>query len=306
MLAGLDAYNGNFLADLAITETNIGRENQQVSSGVRVSQPSDDPGAIGSILDYQDSIDQITQEQTNLGLATTAATAADGALQSASTLMDQLVSLASQGASSTVTAAARTTFAQQVQGIESQLVSLANTTVQGRFIFGGDDPQTQPYIFNWSSPEGVVQNSTPTNTGALQNVQGGSIVPRMTAQEIFDARNPDGTAAPGNVFQAAYSLGQALQNNDQAGIETAITSLQSGVAQLGQASAFYGNVENWIQASQQTATQDSANLQQALSNMRDTDVAAVATQMTTDQTALQAALAAHGSLTVRSLFSYLG
>ncbi len=306
MLAGLDAYNGSFLADLANIETNLGRENQQISSGVRVSQPSDGPGAINSILDYQDSIDQLTQEQTNLGLATTNATAADGALQSASTLMDQLVSLGSQGASSTATAATRSTLAERVQGIESQMVSLANTTIQGRFIFGGDDPQTQPYTFNWSSPEGVVQNSTPTNTGTLQNLQGGSIVPRMTAQQIFDARNPDGTPASGNVFNAIYTLGQALQNNDQTGIQTAITSLQSGVAQIGQATTFYGSVENWIQDSQQTATQDSSNLQQALSNIRDTDVVAVATQMTTDQTALQAALAAHGSLTVKSLFSYLG
>ncbi|MBV9502008.1 MAG: hypothetical protein JO138_21770, partial [Acidobacteriaceae bacterium] len=200
----------------------------------------------------------------------------------------------------------RSSIAEQVQGIESQTVSLANTTVQGRFIFGGDDPQTQPYTFDWTSPEGVIQNSTPANTVTLQNVQGSSIIPRITAQQIFDARNPDGTPAPGNVFNAIYSLGQALQNNDQPGIESALTSLKSAVVQLGQASSFYGNVENWIQQSQQDATAEGTNLQQALSNLKDTDIAAVATQMTTDQTALQAALAAHGSLTVRSLFSYLG
>lgn len=306
MIAGLDAYNGGFLADLATIETNIGRANQQISSGMRVNQPSDDPGAINTILEYQGSIDQITQEQTNFAQATTHATAADGALQSASTLMNQLISLGSEGADISATASTRSGIAEQVQGIESQMVSLANTTVQGRFIFGGDDPQTQPYTFGWSSPEGVIENSSPTNTVTLQNLQGSSIIPRMTAQQIFDARNPDGTPAPGNVFKAIYSLGQALQNNDQPGIESALTSLKAAVAQLGAASSFYGTVENWIQQSQQNATADSSNLQQALSHVRDTDIAAVATQMTTDQTALQAALAAHGSLTVRSLFSYLG
>ncbi|MBV8810439.1 MAG: hypothetical protein JO033_17350 [Acidobacteriaceae bacterium] len=306
MIAGLDAYNGGFLADLATIETNIGRENQQISSGVRVDQPSDDPGAINVILEYQSSLDQITQEQSNLSQATTDATAADGALQSASSLMDQLISLGSEAANTSATASTRSSIAEQVQGIESQTVSLANTTVQGRFIFGGDDPQTQPYTFDWTSPEGVIQNSTPANTVTLQNVQGSSIIPRITAQQIFDARNPDGTPAPGNVFNAIYSLGQALQNNDQPGIESALTSLKSAVVQLGQASSFYGNVENWIQQSQQDATAEGTNLQQALSNLKDTDIAAVATQMTTDQTALQAALAAHGSLTVRSLFSYLG
>src|SRR5438270_14001213 len=98
MIAGLDAYNGGFLADLATIETNIGRANQQVTSGVRVNHPSDDPGAINTILEYQSSLDQITQEQANFAQANTDATAADGALQSTSTLMNQLISLGSEGA----------------------------------------------------------------------------------------------------------------------------------------------------------------------------------------------------------------
>jgi flagellar hook-associated protein 3 FlgL len=306
MLAGLDAFNSTFILDLNSTEASITTTNQQISSGIRVNQASDAPGDIASILNYQNQVANITQVQTNLDFASTEANTADGALSSASTLLDQLTSIASEGATGTSTAATRATLAQQVQGIQQQLVRIANTTVQGNYIFGGDDPTTVPYTYNWSASGGVVQNNTASNTATIQDASGDTTIPRMTAQQIFDAQNANGTPAAGNIFQAVYALGQALQNNDQAGIESASDSLQAATTQLGQATTFYGNVENWVQNASEQASSTLTNVQTEVSSLRDTDVAAAATDLSTEQTALSAAIAAHGSLNVKSLFSYLG
>lgn len=309
MLAGLDGFNNGFLADLSNIENRMSAENKQITSGIRVNQASDDPTAIASILDFQRAIDQISQVQNNLNTASTEASAADGALQSASTLLDQLVSIAAQGASSTVSATSRTVLGQQVQQIAGQMVSIADTTVQGRYIFGGDDVTTPPYSFDWTQPDGVVQSASAANlvsTATLRNATGGTINPHMTAQAIFDLRDGSGNPTTGNVFQAIYALGQALQTNNQAGVQAAIPMLQAAVAQVGQATTFYGHVETWIQNAQQDGTQIANNAQQALGTVKDADIAASASQLTLDQTALNAALAAHGSFNTRSLFSYLG
>ena len=306
MLSGIDGANPAFINDLNQIQNRINQTTQQISSGIRVNQASDDPGAVASILDYQNQMDQITQVQTNLQLAGTVAQTADSALQSASSLMNQLISIAAQGASSTSTANDRTTLGQQVQDIEQQLVALANTSLQGRYIFGGDNPSTPPYTFNWASPDGVIANSTPTNTATITDAGGASIIPGMTAQQIFDVQNPPGTPAPGNVFQAVYSLGQALLSNNQAGVQTAVTSISAAATQVEQSNAYYGNTETWIQQANQDASDRLTNLQSLLSSVRDTDVASAATQLATDQTALQAALSAHASLDQKSLFSYLG
>ena len=306
MLSGIAGGNAGFLNDLNQIENRINQTTQQLSSGIRVNKASDDPGAVASILDYQNQIDQITQVQTNLQLASTVAQTADTGLQSASSLMNQLMSIATHGASSTATANDRTTLGAQVQNIEQQLVAIANTTLQGRYIFGGDDPNTQPYTFNWASPDGVIANNTPTNTQTITSAGGASIIPGLTAQQIFDVQNPPGTPAPGNVFQAVYSLGQALLANNQAGVQTALTSIGAAATQLAQSNASYGNTETWIQQANQDASERLTNLQGLLSGARDTDIAAAATQLATDQTALQAALSAHASLNQKSLFSYLG
>ncbi len=303
MLSGLDGFNNSFLADLSNIENRMSSENKQITSGIRVNQASDDPTAISSILDYQRGIDQISQVQNNLNTADTEASAADGALQSASTALDQLVSIASQGASSTVTATTRSVLGEQVQQIAEQMVSIANTTVQGRYIFGGDDPSTAPYAFSWTTPPGGVTPSASagnvSSTTVLRDATGGTTNSRMPAQAIFDSSS-------GSVFQAVYALGQALQTDNQAGVQSAIPMLQAAVAQVGQATTFYGHVETWIQNAQQNGTEITNNLQQALGTVKDADIVASASQLTLDQTALNAALAAHGSLNTRSLFSYLG
>ncbi len=306
MITGIAASNGSFLADLNQLENRISQTSQQVSSGIRVNQASDDPSAIASILDYQNQIDQITQTQTNLDYANTDVKTADGALQSASSLMNQLVSIAAQGATSTATPSSRTELGQQVQQIEQQLVLIANTTVQGRYIFGGDQPTIQPYTFDWSSPDGVVANSTPTNTAVIADASGSTIVPGLTAQQIFDAQNAGGGAAPNNVFAAAYSLGQALLSNDQPGIQNATTAISAAATQVAQSNEYYGNTETWIGQATTDAASRLTNLRTALSGLRDTDVAQAATELQTDQTALEAALAAHASLDNRTLFSFLG
>ena len=307
MLAGLDAFNGTFLSDLNSIEKRITQASQQLSTGYRINQPSDDPGAINAILAFQSQIDSVSQIQSNLSQATTTTNVADSALSSASNILNQLTSIAAHGANSTATPESRSSLATQVRGIEEQLVSIANTTFGGQYIFGGDAATSQPYTFNWSVPGGVVQNSTASATVGITNSDGGSLlVPGQTAQQIFDAKNSDGSPAAGNIFQNVYALGQALQNNDQAGVQAAATALQSSVVQLGQSTTIVGNTLNWLQQSSDAATSKLTNLRSYLSSVRDADAALAATNLTTAQTAEQAAVAAHGSLQIKSLFSYLG
>jgi flagellar hook-associated protein 3 FlgL len=306
MIAGIQGYNQSFLADLNQLENKIAQANRNISSGYRVNQASDDPSAIGSILSYQDQLAHIKQVQSNLSAANVNAQTADGALQTAATLLDKLTSLGASGASSGVSAETRATLAQQVQAVEEQLVSVANTNVGGHYIFGGDSGSTAPYTFDWTSPAGVLQNSTSENTSTLHDADGNSISPGLTAAQIFDARDSSGAPTANNIFNAAYSLGQALLNNDQAGIQSALDLVKNGVAQMGQVTTSYGNIQSWIGQSTDAASAKQNSITQALTAVRDTDVPTEATQLTLTQTALDAALAAHGNLNTKSLFSYLG
>jgi flagellar hook-associated protein 3 FlgL len=306
MLSGIAASTASFLIDLNSTEQRISRDNQQLSSGIRVNVASDDPAAVTPLLDDQNQIAQITQLLSNLNRQQPVVSTADGALQTASGLMNQLISIGTQGATGTATADSRTSLGEQVQQIQQELVSLANTNVQGQYVFGGDASHSQPYTYDWSSSEGVVSSGSPTNTTAIYGLDGSSIIPGLTAGQIFDAQLPNGGGPdPGNVFQAVYQLGTALFNNDQTAIQNAVASLQTAAAHVSQSSTVYGDVENWIQQTVTTANSRSSNLTNAISGLRDTDIAAAATDLSQGQVAMDAALSAQASLPTKSLFNYL-
>lgn len=300
MLKGIQGQNPAFLTDLSRIQSRISTANKQITSGYRVNQASDDPGAISSIISLQGQIDHLTQTQNNLATAKAQNETADSALQTATTIIDQLTSIASQGATDTTTSTTRTNLADQVQQLASQLVGIANTSANGQYIFGGDQPTTAPYTFNWTSvTNGVVSNSTAAATALLDDGSGSTISAGMSAATIFDSGS-------NSIFAAVYSLGQALATNNVAGVQTALGSLKTAGSYLSQVSATYGDRESWIAHATDSASTRLTDLQGSLAAVRETDLPSAITQMTTDQTALQAAISAHASLSTKSLFDYLG
>jgi flagellar hook-associated protein 3 FlgL len=306
MLSGIAASNTNFLNNLNADEARISKDNQEISSGVRVNVASDDPTAVIPLVDDQNQIAGINQTITNLDQQQTVLQTADGALQTASSLLNQLISLGTEGATSTSSAASRASLGEQVQEIQQQLVALANTSVNGQYVFGGDSPYNQPYTYKWSASEGVVSGGSPTNTQTTEGLDGASIVAGQTAGQIFDAKLPGGSPDPGNVFQAVYQLGTALLANDQTGVQTALSSLQTAANHLSEANVQYGESEDWVQEELTEANNRSTSLTGEVSDLRDADVASLATDLSQGQVSLQAALSAEASLPNRSLFSYLG
>jgi flagellar hook-associated protein 3 FlgL len=191
-------------------------------------------------------------------------------------------------------------LADQVKQLAQQLAGIANTSANGQYVFGGDNATVAPYTFDWTAgTNGVVSNSTGSATTLLDDGAGSTINAGTSASNIFDS-------SASSIFAAVYSLGQSLSNNDVAGVQTALSSLKTAGRYLSQVSASYGDRENWIAQASDAANSHLTTLQASLASVRETDLPSAITQMTTDQTALQAAISAHASLSMKSLFDYFG
>jgi flagellar hook-associated protein 3 FlgL len=97
----------------------------------------------------------------------------------------------------------------------------------------------------------------------------------------------------------------ALLANDQAGIATALANLKTAQDSLNSSLAYYGGVQN--QVADATAATSSIGLQLTanLSAVRDADVVAVTSDLTTAQLQLQAAFSARAKYPATSLFNFL-
>jgi flagellar hook-associated protein 3 FlgL len=311
MITNVDPQAAMFLASLNIVQNSLAQASQQVSSGLKINVASDAPDQIGTLLQLRANLQKNTQIQSNLTLAQTDANAADSALQSSIQLMDSAVSLATQGASATLDASSRATIAQQVQSIEQQMVSNSQTTVQGRFIFSGDDDGSPEYQWDATATNPAVAQfpagTTPQATHVLEDPAGGTFPTSLTAQQIFDDQDSStGQPATDNVFNALNTLYQALMNNDTTGITNSITLVQAASTHLNTMDAFYGNVQDQIQNANTFATNYNVQLQTQIGDIEDADIPTAATELTQANTQLQAAMQMEGQMPHTSLFNYLG
>ncbi len=293
-----------FLVNLQQIQNRASLAGRQISSGLRVSVASDDPDMISSILQLRAQMAGIQQTQQNLSNVTPQVTGGEEAIQQAIQVMDTASSLAMQAAGSTSTAADKLQEIPQVQGILQQLVSLSQTAVNGQYIFSGDQGGQPQYVL---APGGnsVQQVTQPGPPGQIEDSNGVKISIGLTAQQVFDDRDANNNPLPDSVFGAVTGLLTALQNNDSAGISTALTNLQSASAYLNNQSSVYGAAQNNLTAASSTASQTLVQLQQQLSTEQDTDVAAASLDLTQATTAEQAAMASEAMLKPQSLFTYL-
>jgi flagellar hook-associated protein 3 FlgL len=305
MIQNSGAVSQQFLTNLQLLQQQMAETQQQLSSGSKISQASDAPNAVGDVLQLESDLSRVSQVTSNLNLVSGQVNSAESALETATTLLDQVSSLASQGAGSTVSAASRATFSQQVGQILSSLVAASQTQFNGAYVFGGDQPTSASYQVDLNNPNGVDRLVTTQSTALIQDASGITFAASKTAQDIFDHRNSDDTLASDNIFAAVNSLRVALANNDTAGINTAISSIKTAQDYLSQQLAFYGGVQNQISNAQDVAQKFQLQDQTALSGVKDTDIPAASVALAQQQASFQAAIQAESTVPRTSLFSFL-
>jgi flagellar hook-associated protein 3 FlgL len=301
MVSGLKPSTEQFLNDINRIAAEMTTAQTQLSTGLRVNVVSDAPDVISPLLQAQANLSTAQQVSSNLGQVSTEVNTGEQALESATSLYDQVQTLSAEGATSTQTPSGRVSIAQQLQSIEQQMVGLANTSVNSRYIFAGDADRTQPYSFDatQADPVSVYQGSASTRT--IQGPNGTTFPVALTAQQIFDSADPTT-----NVFTSINNMVTALNNNDQTAISAANAGLPAVSTYLNNQLAFYGTAQNAISGATTSATTLVTQLQSQIGGMQDADETQSILELTQAQTEQQAALQSFQQIPRTSLFDYLG
>jgi flagellar hook-associated protein 3 FlgL len=300
MLSSLDSAAQSFLTGLDQIQQRLNNAQAELTTGLKINKASDSPGQVAELWQARSNLDQVQQTGSNLSRVQTEVNTAQSVLQTAVSLVERAQTLGAQGATDTATAQTRQALGAELGSILQQLVSTANTTVDGRYIFSGDDDQQAAYSIDLtqSSPTSSYQGSPATRQ--VQGPDGSPIMVSETAQQIFDSSN-----AQQNVFVSINNLRQALLNNNSSGISSAMADVQTSNAYLNQQLAFYGTVQNRVDSAVSFSQTYQTQLQSELSGIQDADEAQAITQLTQAQTQLQAALVSRAKIPHTSLFDFL-
>ena len=139
----------NFISAMTTLESNLSQTQNQISTNLSFTTPSQNPVAAGAVNQYTQALTQSQQYDTNANSAQGRLSIEDNALSQVQSALQSLRDLALQANSGTQSDQNRAAIATQATQIQSSLVSLANTQDgNGEYIFGGFATQTQPFALS--------------------------------------------------------------------------------------------------------------------------------------------------------------
>ena len=258
----------------------VGKAQGEISSGLRVQAPGDDPQAAGLLIRHKFDQAQTTAIQNGAQSAADELNAADSALGSVSTVIARAQVLATQFGNDTYTADDRATAANEVDGLYKQALGSLNTRFGDRYIFGGYGDNQAPF-----ADDGTYQG----DTGVRQVEVAPGVYEDASIRADVTAKGVGGGV---DILQTLTDLSTALRSNDSDAIRASITSLQTGTNQVSAAQSQAGTSVNIFTSTVNTCAAQVTDEKKVVGELGDADVMDASTKLSLAQYALNATLTA--------------
>jgi flagellar hook-associated protein 3 FlgL len=278
----------------------LARSQEQLSTGRQINRPSDSPTGTNSAMRLREELSAAAQHARNAsdGLAWLGRT--DNTLTTMVDASRRARDLILQGANGATGQQARDAIAAELTQIRESLLSLANTQHLGRPIFGGATAGEVAFTELPADPaNGLPKRVEFAGTTHAVTRQVGTGVDVAINTIGTDAFGPDG----GNVFDVLDRAITTLTTggNPAAQLDDLDAAMKQMMTALADVGTRYGRVESAL-ASVNSATLD---MQSALSEVENVDIAKAIVDLQMQEVAYQAALGATARVIQPSLLDFL-
>lgn len=195
-------------------QTKLAKVQQQLSSGLKMTAPADDPAAAVRVLDLEGSIAKTNQYQSNISAARGRLTLEESALDASGNILDRAKELTMQGMNDSLNSTDRLSVKFEVDQLIQELAATANTqNANGEFIFSGSLSKVAAFKLNSATGEYVYQGGT-----------------QQRALQISPTRQVADGDLGFNVFENVNSTSLAVDENGKRSIFSTLKSLSDGLA----------------------------------------------------------------------------
>jgi flagellar hook-associated protein 3 FlgL len=284
-------------------ETNISEANsrlyklqQQLSTGKKLQQPSDDPLATTQIMKFDRVLARTEQFRENIAVSERRLSYQETTVDSVVTSLQRAQEISIRGNSGGMSDNDKKILASELDEIVNHLAALMNTQdAQGEYMFSGYRGNTQPYTLN------------ATGTGYDYNGDSGARFLEIGENSNIQSTDPgsdffgDGSD---NVLNHVIGLKTALQNDTDTtasaeGLNRWYENVVSKQAQL-------GSRLRVLEDQEVNLTDLKVFTESTRSLFADTDYYEAISRLSLESTALQAAYQSFGKVQQMSLFNYVG
>jgi len=280
---------------------------EQLTSGKRVSKPSDDPAAAAAAERALAAESRSKAQLRALDSSRHAMQLSESALGDAGEMMQQARELLVNAGNGSYTDADRKIIGDALRGLRNDLLAVANRSDgAGRYIFGGQGADGHPLL---DIPGGVAYNAA---SGQLMGASGEASPLSIDGQAAWlqapDAANPGGSLS---VFDVMDRVAGELLTAGRTSAQIALT-VSSGLGDIDSTAnnlsawrARTGEALNRIDGIGERLSQTTLDAQRDRSDAEDLDMLQAISDFQNKQTGYDAALKAYSTVQQMSLLQYL-
>lgn len=267
---------------------------QEMSSGMRITSLGDDPAAAGQAVTMADSLRQDAAFLSTASSATNRMQTADTALSSVVSQLTSAISTATGALNGSGTDASRAAAMQTLMGIRGSILSLANSSYGGSYLFGGTSSGT-PFTMDAT---GDVTYSGNSDTTRVALTSGSTVTTSLTGDVLFLSSNA-------SVFGALNQAIAALQAGGSSDATSLVSGLHDALSNVITQRSVLNALQSRLSGESDYITQQKANLQVQQSTLLSADSASLATELSSVTTQRSALLSTIAVVQKGSLFDYL-
>jgi len=281
--------------DLSRTNNRLLNNYNQLASGKKVNTPSDDPLAVRGILQYKQIISDTEQYQRNIQHAEGYLATSESVLAGVTNTLSRLREIAVSQGTDTANTETRLDTSFEVGELFNELISNGNSKFGDRYLFAGYLSDTAP--FSSSGVYGGDSNETALKIGPSTTFTYGT-----TGNKLFKGVGFTGGV---DIYQIVQDFKTALEGDNTTNIQNAIGNLDSALNQVDKVTAQVGARINRVDAQKTSLDSFLLEATQLLSNAEDADFTSVTTELSLQQTTLEALLASSSKVNTLNIFKFL-
>jgi flagellar hook-associated protein 3 FlgL len=292
-------YMTNLVASLDATSSTEETLTEELASGSRVNSLSDDPVAAGENVVLSNQIGGDDSFSQTASSVQSMLQVSDSALSTVVSQLTSAVSLATEANNGTLNASDVQSISNQLVGIRDEVLSMANTTYLGRYVFSGSQGGTAPYTLDTTASPAVATYQGDSSVEYLETPTGEKIQLNVPGNQIFST-NGSNVLGTLNALIADFASG-----TPGAGAQADTDALNTALGYVSQQRVLIDNSLSRLNSAETYTQSEETQLKSAQTNLLQADVGQIATQLSTaetQQTALSQVIATLGK---QSLFNDL-
>jgi flagellar hook-associated protein 3 FlgL len=289
------------LANINAALASLNRTSEELSSGKKIAEPSNDPYGASQIVDLNSQLEGLKSYESNAQDGIAWQNTAGGAMANISQIAERVRELLIEGANGTNNATDLKVMSLEVEQLTQGVKQAADTQYAGQYVFSGTLTTTAPYE---SGPLDEYKGNAETISRAV-----GPAATVVVSTNISTLLGNGAESGDGKLLDTLRTITEHLQGGtaaDQEALSTTdLEALDKNIETLTQLQATNGSTTDQLETALNRNEGLQLSITESLSSIDGTNIAEASIEFANEQAAYTAALRAGANIVQESLLNFL-